>query len=295
MGDRPPVSVIVPFAGDRPDAERLRAALGRLRLGSEDEVIVGDNSVGGACAEVFASASGLGGSVRVVTADRERSSYHARNVAAALATPDWILFMDCDCEPAADLLDLYFDPQPDERVGALAGPILHAPDQRSLAARYARSRNFVVIPEEPGAIPTAPTGNLLVGKDVFERVGGFVEGIRSGGDVDFCRRIQEAGYSLELRPAATVVHPHRETLREYLRIVARYAAGARWLDERYPGIAPRWPLWPEVWRAARDAVGLWARGDLDEARFRTIDGLSLVAHNVGYRRSNRAAPWKAAG
>ncbi len=84
------------------------------------------------------------------------------------------------------------------------------------------------------------------------------------------------------------MHPHRETVREYLRIVARYAAGARWLDERYPGIAPRWPLWPELLRALRDAARHWAKGDADEAAYRLLDGLSLVAHNVGYRSDNRA-------
>jgi GT2 family glycosyltransferase len=291
MSDRPPVSVVVPFAGGREDAERLRASLQRLRLGDGDEVLVGDNSVEGACAGAFGESSW----VSVLTADRERSSYHARNTAAAHATRDWILFMDCDCDPSPDLLHAYFDPPPGERVAALAGPILHAPGQPSLAARYARARNFVVIPEEPGSIPTAPTGNLLVRRAALEEVGGFAEGIRSGGDVDFCRRIQEAGYTLELRPEAVVAHPHRETLPAYLRIVARYAAGARWLDERYPGIAPRWPLWPELGRALGDAAGRWAAGDLDEARFRLIDGLSLVAHNVGYSRGNAAAPGKGAG
>ena len=289
MSGRPPVSVVVPFAGDRADAERLARALARLRLGEGDEVIMGDNSPGGV------AAGDLDGGVRLARAEAERSSYHARNVAAKLATREWILFMDADCLPGSGLLDSYFEPPVGDRVGALAGPILHAPGQRSLAARYARARNFVVIPEEPGAIPTAPTGNLLVRGAAFERVVGFVEGIRSGGDVDFCRRIQEAGYTLELRPAATVIHAHKETLREYLRIVSRYAAGACWLDERYPGIAPRWPLWPELWRAVRGALGRWAAGDVEEAKFRLIDGLSLVAHNVGYRRSNRAAPWKPAG
>jgi GT2 family glycosyltransferase len=289
MGDRPPVSVVVPFAGDWADADRLAGALDRLRPRDDDEVIVGDNSVGGLDAGV------LEGRVRVARADGERSSYHARNTAAALATGDWILFMDADCDPDPGLLDVYFAAGVDDRVGALAGPILHAPGQPSLAARYARARNFVVIPDDPGAIPTAPTGNLLVRREAFDRVGGFLEGIRSGGDVDFCRRIQEAGYTLELRPAATVSHPHSETVSAYLRIVARYASGARWLDERYPGIAPRWPLWPELLRALRDSLRNWARGDADEAAFRLLDGASLVAHNIGYRSSNQAPPWTAAG
>jgi len=187
-----------------------------------------------------------------------------------------------------DLIDAYFEHPVAERVGALAGRILPDPGQRSLAARYARARNFLTIPEQPGAIPTAPTGNLLVRRAAFERIGGFVEGIRSGGDVDLCRRLQEAGFTLELRPAATVEHPHAESIERYLRIVARYAAGARWLDERYPGIAPRWSLWPELGRAVRDSARVWARGDLDEATYRVLDGLSLVAHNVGYRTDNAA-------
>jgi mycofactocin glycosyltransferase len=282
MSGRPPVSIVVPFAGDRGDAERLGRALAALELRDGDEIIVGDNSLGGVAAGVF------DGRAEMVRAVGERSSYHARNAGAARATREWILFMDADCDPDPVLIDAYFSQPVGERVAALAGPILHAAGQRSLAARYARARNFVVIPEDPGAIPTAPTGNLLVRRETFERLGGFVEGIRSGGDVDFCRRLQEAGWTLELRPAATVAHPHRETVREYLRIVARYAAGARWLDERYPGIAPRWPLWPEVGRALRDTARHWARGDADEAVHRLLDGLSLAAHNAGYRSGNRA-------
>jgi glycosyltransferase involved in cell wall biosynthesis len=277
---RPPVSVVVPFLGDEPAARRLLAALGRMRIGPGDQLIVADNTAEGV------ASTGLDGEVAVVPATRERSSYHARNAGARLARRDWILFVDADCSPAPDLVDAYFaDPIP-EGCGAVAGAIVPSPDQGAIAARYARARNFVAIPREPGAIPTAPTGNLLVRRSAFEHVGGFEEGIRSGGDVDFCRRLQEAGFGLGLRPAAVVEHPHQDRALGYLGVVARYAAGARWLNDRYPGIAGRWPLWPELARAGRDAARLWAKGDADEAAFRALDGLSLIAHNVGYRRAN---------
>jgi glycosyltransferase involved in cell wall biosynthesis len=279
---RPAVSVVVPFASDAVAAQRLREALARLVLRADDELVVADNTPRGIVSAV------LDGAVTVARATRQRSSYHARNAGARLATRDWLLFMDSDCIPRPDLLDAYFAQRIHNGCGALAGSILPAPNQTSLAARYARARNFVAIPEAPGAVPTAPSGNLLVRREAYELVGGFEEGIRSGGDVDFCRRIQEAGFTLELRPRAAVLHPHSESLRGYLRIVRRYAAGARWLDQRYPGIAPRWPLWPELWRAWRDAAGLWLRGDLDEASFRLLDGFSLAAHNAGYRMTNRA-------
>jgi hypothetical protein len=231
---RPPVSVVVPFRGDAGEGQRLLAALARMRIAPGDELIVADNTGGGVLAGI------ADGEVRVVRAARERSSYHARNQGARVARRDWILFMDADCTPAAKLLDAYFeDPVPD-RCGAIAGAIMPPPSQAALAARYARARNFVAIPREPGAIPTAPTGNLLVRRSAFARIGGFEEGVRSGGDVDFCRRLQVAGLTLELRPAAIVEHPHRERLGDYLRTVARHGRGPvarRSLPEDRPPVA----------------------------------------------------------
>jgi hypothetical protein len=40
--------------------------------------------------------------------------------------------------------------------------------------------------------------------------------------------------------------------------------------------------------AAGDAVRLTLRGDREEAVFRCLDGVGLVAHNAGYAMSNRA-------
>jgi hypothetical protein len=38
--------------------------------------------------------------------------------------------------------------------------------------------------------------------------------------------------------------------------------------------------------SARDAVVLAARGSREEAVFRALDGLGLVAHNLGYLTGN---------
>jgi glycosyltransferase involved in cell wall biosynthesis len=274
--------VVVPFGGDRRGAERLANALRRLRLRADDELVVADNTADGVASAV------LDGAVTVGRATGERSSYHARNAGSRLAGREWLLFMDADCTPAPGLLDAYFEAPIPERCGALAGRVVADPDQTALVARYSRSRRFLELPPDPHGKVTVVTGNLLVRRSAFERIGGFVEGVRSGGDIDFCRRLQAAGFAIELRPSAVVEHSHRERLLPYLAIVARYAAGARWLNARYPGSAPRWPLPRELGRAAGDAARLWLRGDVDEATFRAIDGLSLVAHNVGYRQRNRA-------
>jgi GT2 family glycosyltransferase len=284
MNERPAVSVVVPFRGDRAAADRLGAALRCLDLHAGDEVIVADNSDKGAASEIARE------HVRVVPALGERSAYHARNEGARSAKGSWILFLDADCRPDPGLLDAYFDQAIADVCGAVAGQILGEPDQRSFAARYARSRKLFdhaegLIRADGGG---AATGNLLVRRAAFDAIGGFTEGIRSGGDIDFCRRLAGAGWRLEFRPAAMVHHRHRATIPSLLGAIARYGAGARWLNERHPGSSPRWPLRLGLAEAGRDIGARIREGQVEEAAFRGVDGISLVAHRVGYATHNRA-------
>ena len=275
------MSVVVPFGGG--EEASIGPALGRLDLGPGDELIVADNS--GGAAELAIERA------RVIAAAGERSSYHARNAGAEAAGCEWILFVDADCTPEPGLLDLYFDPAPAARTGAVAGEIVGDPGQDAIAARYARDRK--VLSQTDGLYgrgrTVAATGNLMVCREAFEELDGFVEGIRSGGDVDFCLRLQEAGWALDFRPRALVRHRHRESVPALLATFARYGAGSRWLNGRYPGLSGRWPLsMREMARVGTDAVRLTFAGNREQAAFRLIDGAGLVAHNVGYRSSNRA-------
>jgi cellulose synthase/poly-beta-1,6-N-acetylglucosamine synthase-like glycosyltransferase len=287
---RPAVSVVVPFRGDWTGADRLVAALRCLDIRDGDELIVADNT-GGRNAGLIA-----GHGIRVVRAARERSAYHARNEAARLATADWILFLDADCRPAPNLLAAYFEESISDGCGAVAGQILGEPEQASFAARYARSRNL--FDHADGLIRAsgggAAAGNLLVRREAFEQVGGFTEGIRSGGDLDICRRLAVGGWRLAFRQGAVVHHRHRATLPSLLGAVARYGAGARWLNKRYPGSSPAWPLRYGLAGTARDIVARLRERQVEEAVFRGVDGLGLVAHRIGYAMSNGAGSTQSA-
>jgi glycosyltransferase involved in cell wall biosynthesis len=287
---RPAVSVVVPFRGDWTGADRLVAALRCLDIRDGDELIVADNT-GGRNAGLIA-----GHGIRVVRAARERSAYHARNEAARLATADWILFLDADCRPAPNLLAAYFEESISDGCGAVAGQILGEPEQASFAARYARSRNL--FDHADGLIRAsgggAAAGNLLVRREAFEQVGGFTEGIRSGGDLDICRRLAVGGWRLDFRQGAVVHHRHRATLPSLLGAVARYGAGARWLNKRYPGSSPAWPLRDGLAGTARDIVARLRERQVEEAVFRGVDGLGLVAHRIGYAMSNGAGSTQSA-
>jgi hypothetical protein len=285
VSGRPAVSVVVPFRGAIGHAHCLITALGHLDLGPDDELIVADNTAEGTALAPLAEAG-----IRTVHADAEASSYHARNAGAALATGDWLLFVDCDCEPQPGLLPAYFPRPVPDRCGVLAGEIAGADAGNGFVARYSRSRNLF---SQRGGLHarsgrTAATGNLMIRRVAFREVGGFTEGIRSGGDVDICLRLHDAGWELEYRPEAVVIHPHRSSLRSLLEANARYGAGARWLDERHGGVTTRWPLVPGIQGSIADAVRRTLEGEREEAAFRLLDAVGLVAHTLGYRASNDA-------
>jgi GT2 family glycosyltransferase len=277
----------MPFAGDRAAATAARDTLLALARRPGDELILADNS---------GTASSVAG-VRVVRAEGEGSPAYARNVGASHAGRDWILFLDADCSTPHDLLDAYFALPVTDDVGALAGEVVAAPDAATLAGRYGAARSFLgqqAHLEHPFR-PRAVAANLLVRRVAFEQVGGFYEGVRAAEDTDFSWRLQEAGWRLELRPDAYVVHRYRTSLIDLRRQWRGYAAGRAWLARRYEGFAPE----PAVRRALRRFApsppdqprGAVTRdGDrrpTERARYLAIDALLAVEELAGFALSNR--------
>ena len=285
---RPPISVVVPFRGTEAEARRLLDALGRLELGPDDEVVVVDNGGVGA---LDGSAHG-----RVEVATAERSSYYARNAGAERTGAPWILFMDADCMPVPSILDAYFDPEPGVRCGVVAGAVRAAPGE-SLAARYAASRGHLdeAFHLEAKPYPAGITANLLVRRRIWESLGGFQEGVRSGADVEFCWRAQEAGWGLEHRLRAGVEHRHPDSLSELLRKAARYGAGRRWVNRRYPGSMPRPRVAREAVRALAGGFAWPLAGQPTRGAFKLIDGAYVAAGAWGYVAGDSRAETEASG
>jgi GT2 family glycosyltransferase len=224
------VSVVVPFAGSREQAEGVVAMLRVLDTQPGDELIIADNS---------GTASGAD-RITVVRAAGEASASHARNVGAPAAKNDWILFLDSDVIAPAGLLDSFFSAPIGERVGAVTGDIAGIPDTRTLAARYGTARNFLGQRSHVNNPfrPRASSANLLVRRAAFEQTGGYTEGIWAGEDTDFTWRLQAAGWTLAFNEQAVVQHAYRTTLRGLGRQWRGYAAGARWLSEHYLDFKP---------------------------------------------------------
>ncbi len=277
---REAVAVVVPFAGDAAAAQRLVARLAAIERCDGDELILVDNSRDGAASAIEHR------EVRIIRAAAEWSSYHARNTGARTASAPWLLFIDDDCEPGPGLLDAYFVPAPGDRCGAVVGAIRSPPKPGGLLEAHADAAE-VLLQSRGMTHPLMPygvTANLLVRRAALEALGGFHEGIRSGGDAEFSWRLQDAGWTLEYRQRAVVVHGHRATLRALLRQYVRYGAGAAWLSRHRDDPRARIPLGAR--RVKGVAIDL-AAGRLARAGVRTGEIVTTIVARMGALAPNR--------
>ena len=278
------MDVVVPFRGEAARLDELRAGLARMQLRSGDSVVVVDNTPGRGPIGLTEE-----GGVTVVHAAEVETPAFARNRGAERGSADWLVFFDADTEPLPDLLDRYFDPPPGERTALLAGGVVdeEVPADAPAAARYAYVRELMSQNETHrfGAWSFPQTANAACRRAAFEEVGGFREEIRAGEDADLSFRLRAAGWEVERREAAKVVHRGRQTVRGLIAQKLLHGAGGAWLDREYPGSVParRRPglVWWGVRTAAKGLTSAARSRDRDEALWAVLHPVELIAYEFG--------------
>lgn len=207
----PLISVIIPHYND---LDNLARCLDRLRRQTwpveRREIIIADNNSEGGVAAVEAIAA----DARVVAA-REQGAGPARNAAVAVAQGDILAFIDSDCLATEAWLAEGMAAL--ERFDYVGGEVrICVPDPRRLTPAEAYEMVFAFdfkkyIEQEH----YSGTGNLFVPKPVFDRVGGFRNGVSE--DIDWCHRANALGYRLGYAEKAIVEHPARRQWRELTR------------------------------------------------------------------------------
>jgi len=127
-----------------------------------------------------------------------------RNTGAQHARGEYLAFIDADCLAGEAWLKLSTQILKDSAIGAAGCWYRLSPKSVFLekvwnAHMGARSATI-------GDIDWVPSGNLIMPKSVFDKIGGFDESLTTAEDVDICRRIHHAGLSVFSHPALAVVH-----------------------------------------------------------------------------------------
>lgn len=198
----PADAVIIPHYNDLPRLERCLRALLDNDI-ANTEIVVVDNASP-------VSLDGISQSfpqVRFIT-ETKKGAAHARNRGVAETTAQRLFFIDADCVPASDWLTVgreiadradliggrvdVFDETPPPRSGAEAFEAVFAFNFR----RYIEVQGF------------SGAGNLLTRRDVFDAIGGFINGVSE--DREWTMRAVSRGYSLIYEDRFKVSHPSRQ-------------------------------------------------------------------------------------
>lgn len=241
------VSIVIPA---RNEAGALAAVLEAVRrqavAGCELEVVVVDDGSTDGTAEVGRSAGAR--VLQGVGPDAPGNPAAARNLGAAAATGDPIVFLDADCEPAPGWLAALLAAH--GRGAAIVGGSLELPPGLSMSARcdYYAGWYHVHPRRRAGEVPNHPPGNLSVRRDVFLATSGFEEAGGYGYGHEELRWQAEAarsGHPILFEPRAVAFHHNRPGLGNLVRRSWRWAehsieAKSRTGAARMAGLY-RWP------------------------------------------------------
>jgi len=230
------LSAVVPVLDGKHQLERsLPPLLAAVRDGELLAVLVADDGSSDGSGDYARS---LG--ARVVTTERRASGpSHARNLAAAQAEGDVLLFVDADVvvdEHAVERMRARFA---DESVGSVYGSYDDRPDHRGYASLYMNLRHHFGHREPSDDVDTFWAGLGAIRRDVYAAVDGYDEAAfpyPSVEDIDLGRRLREAGARICRDPAIQGKHLKRWSWWQVVHTdVFRRAAPWSRLIRRHPG------------------------------------------------------------
>ena len=235
LTDYPFVSIIIPVRNRPAQIEECLHSLMKLEYPTKKlEIIVVDDASIDQTPQKVATFP-----VNLITLKENKQASYCRNFAASKAQGDILAFIDSDClaDPLwlQELIPAFKDPSLSALGGMVDSYFVNSPLDRyeqvksSLIIdrrmrRSSKNENFFYV----------PSCNLLVRSDVFKKINGFEEKLFVGEDVDFCWRLQDAGYQVEFRPLGTVYHKHRNEIKAFSRRRFDYGTSEPMLQQRHP-------------------------------------------------------------
>ncbi|MDL5047222.1 glycosyltransferase [Oscillatoria amoena NRMC-F 0135] len=149
---------------------------------------------------------------------------YARNVGWQNATGEIVAYTDSDCMADRDWLYYMVATLTSGQFAGVGGPNISPPAQDWIQACVAAapgSPSHVLVSDT--VAEHVPGCNMAFWRYALEGIGGWdIEYRKAGDDVDFCWRLQQAGYEIAFSPSAIVWHHRRFTVQAFFKQQAGY-------------------------------------------------------------------------
>lgn len=167
-----------------------------------------------------------------------------RDKGAENAVGEILAFLDDDAYPKKDWLDMALKHFSDPSVAAVGGPAI-TPKNSSFFQKVSASvfesylgggktRERYLPIGEVRETDDWPSVNLLIRKDVFQRLGGFDSTFWPGEDTKLCLGILKLGKKIIYDPKAVVYHHRRPSLFKHLKQIGNYGLHRGYFAKVYP-------------------------------------------------------------
>jgi len=193
------VSIVIPVFNADKCIERCLSALQNLDYPKDKyEIIIVDNGSTDKTVELVKKYP-----VRLFVLPQVTIS-HLRNFGASKSKGNVLAFIDADCIAPSLWLKRSTELLNNENIGAV-GCWYQLPQETTFLERvwnaHMSSRRL-----KTGDIDWVPSGNLIISKAAYNKIGGFNEALATSEDVDICQRIHLSGLSVVTHPDLAVIH-----------------------------------------------------------------------------------------
>lgn len=187
------ISVIIPFLNNRDEVVQITKKIRERNQDLNLEIICVDN---GSEKKGGFSSEFLKQQILIYETQYTNSPYSARNRGVERASGSVLVFVDANSSPTEHWLQNGLTCMEENHADIVAGDVGFDFEREPDAAKVVDAITSIHQKKSVEERQAAFTANLFVKHEVFDSVGLFCEGVRSGGDVRWTSKASSAGYKI---------------------------------------------------------------------------------------------------
>jgi glycosyltransferase involved in cell wall biosynthesis len=235
--NEPPVSIIVAVKNAQKTIEKCIDSILNVDYAAFEIIVVDDGSTD-FTGQILKKYSGK---IMYLANPACLGPAKSRNMAAELSRGSFLAFTDADCIVNRSWLKELLAGFNETGVVSAGGrqdipenetffgrKVAHFMKKTGFLSDYARPHAYGVM-----AVNHNASCNVMYKKDIFLNVGGFLEGLWPGEDVELDYRLKKKGYRLNCNPKAVVKHYRPASLKAFVKMMYRYGYAQGFLVRRH--------------------------------------------------------------